>query len=113
MTPVESPEVSVVLPVYNEVTHLHEDLARITDSLDASGMTYELVVVDDGSTDGSSEALAELAAQGDIRLISFPENRGTGTARRQGTMAARGDVVVWTDVDMTYPNHQIGDLVVG
>jgi glycosyltransferase involved in cell wall biosynthesis len=107
----ENPDVSVVLPVFNEVTHLHEDFARITEALDLSGYSYELVVVDDGSTDGSSEALAELAAQGDIRLISFPDNRGTGTARRQGTLAAKGDVVVWTDVDMTYPNDRIPELV--
>jgi glycosyltransferase involved in cell wall biosynthesis len=107
----DTPDVSVVLPVFNEVTHLHEDFARITEALDLSDYSYELVVIDDGSTDGSSEALAELAAQGDIRLISFPDNRGTGTARRQGTLAARGDVVVWTDVDMTYPNDKIPELV--
>jgi glycosyltransferase involved in cell wall biosynthesis len=106
-----NPDISVVLPVFNEVTHLHEDFARITESLDASGYSYELVVIDDGSTDGSSEALAELAATGLIRLISFPDNRGTGTARRQGTIASRGEIIVWTDVDMTYPNDEIPSLV--
>ena len=47
----------------------------------------------------------------DIRLIQFNTNRGSGSARRYGTMAARGRVVVWTDVDMTYPNHEIPELV--
>jgi polyisoprenyl-phosphate glycosyltransferase len=64
-------------------------------------------VVDDGSTDGSSDLLVGR----DVRLIRFGENRGSGSARRAGTQAARGDVVVWTDVDMTYPNDTIPELV--
>ncbi len=101
-------DVSVVLPVYNEAGHLHEELDRIRASLDASHLSYEIVVVDDGSDDGSTEALE--AVEG-IRLIRLPVNRGSGTARKAGTRAARGDVVVWTDVDMTYPNDRIPELV--
>jgi glycosyltransferase involved in cell wall biosynthesis len=101
-------DVSVVLPVYNEAGHLHDEIERIRASLDASHLTYELVVVDDGSTDGSTEALE--AVDG-INLIRLPVNRGSGTARKVGTREARGDVVVWTDVDMTYPNDRIPELV--
>jgi glycosyltransferase involved in cell wall biosynthesis len=101
-------DVSVVLPVYNEAGHLHDEIERIRASLDASHLTYELVVVDDGSTDGSTEALE--AVDG-INLIRLPVNRGSGTARKVGTREARGDVVVWTDVDMTYPNDTIPELV--
>ena len=105
------PDVSVILPIFNEVTHLHEDLDRIRASMDASALSYELIAVDDGSTDGSTEALQALEADGVLRLIRLPENRGSGTARRHGTLAARGDIVVWTDVDMTYPNDKIPELV--
>lgn len=105
---VEAPDVSVVLPVYNERGHLREELDRIGAALDASPYSYELVVVDDGSTDGSTEDLA--GAEG-IRLVRFGENRGVGTARKAGTRAARGRVVVWTDVDLTYPNDEIPRLV--
>ena len=101
-------DVSVVLPVYNEAGHLKDEIDRIRKSLDNSDYTYEIIVVDDGSTDGSGEKLAEIDG---IRLIRFRQNRGAGSARKYGTMAARGTYVVWTDVDMTYPNDEIPQLV--
>jgi len=97
-------DVSVVLPVFNERGHLDEELARIRSSLDSSEYSYEIIVVDDGSTDGSGERLREVDG---IRLIQFQTNRGSGSARKYGTLQARGRVVVWTDVDMTYPNDEI------
>jgi len=102
------PDVSVVLPVFNERGHLEAEVARIRAALDASPYSYELVVVDDGSTDGSGDALAALDG---IRLLRFATNRGTGSARRLGTRAATGRVVVWTDADMSYPNDEIPRLV--
>lgn len=104
----DPPDVSVILPVFNEEEHLLEEIARVRAGLDASHYSYEIIVVDDGSTDGSTDLLREVE---DIRLIVFPSNRGSGSARRVGTMAARGDVVVWTDVDMTYPNDRMAELV--
>jgi glycosyltransferase involved in cell wall biosynthesis len=101
-------DVSVVLPVYNERGHLVEEIARIRAGLDASPYRYEIIVVDDGSSDGSGEQLLTLEG---IRLIRFAQNRGTGSARRAGTRAAEGRVVVWTDADMTYPNDEIALLV--
>ena len=108
--PTAAPEidVSVVLPVYNERGHLVEEINRIRAGLDASPYRYEIIVVDDGSSDGSGE---ELVALEGIRLIRFAQNRGTGSARRAGTRAAQGRVVVWTDADMTYPNDEIAMLV--
>jgi glycosyltransferase involved in cell wall biosynthesis len=101
-------EVSVVLPVFNESGHLSEEIDRIRSALEADGLTYELIVVDDGSTDGSGELLAGIDG---IRLIRFAQNRGSGSARKVGTRAAKGRIVVWTDVDMSYPNHEIPRLV--
>ncbi len=101
-------DVTVVLPVYNEVGHIRAEIERIQTALDASSYTYEILVVDDGSTDGSVE---ELQAIEGIRLIRFPENRGSGSARRVGTKAARGRAIVWTDADLTYPNERIPELV--
>ena len=104
-------DVSVVLPVHNEAGHLRAEVERIEAALEASPYTFEIIVVDDGSTDGSLDELADLAASGAIRVIRFAENRGSGSARKAGTRAAAGRVVVWTDADMTYPNDQIPALV--
>jgi len=101
-------DVSVVLPVYNEVGHLAQEVKRIEAALEASGRSFEIIVVDDGSDDGSGEALEQIEG---IRLIRFTINRGSGSARKAGTRAARGRVVVWTDCDMTYPNEDIPRLV--
>jgi polyisoprenyl-phosphate glycosyltransferase len=101
-------EVSVVLPVYNERGHLGAEVERIRAALASSRYTFEIIVVDDGSDDGSSEAILEIP---DVRVIRFAQNRGSGSARKAGTRAARGHVVVWTDADMTYPNDEIPRLV--
>jgi polyisoprenyl-phosphate glycosyltransferase len=105
-------DVSVVLPVFNEVGHLEAEVDRVRAGLEASTLTWEIVIVDDGSTDGSPELARDLAAADDrIRLAQFATNRGSGAVRRVGTQLSRGDTVVWTDVDMTYPNHEIPALV--
>ncbi len=101
-------DVSIVLPVYNEKGHLRAEIDRISAAMDASEWSYEIIVIDDGSDDGSGDALREIEG---IRLIQFADNRGSGSARKYGTRAAKGRVVVWTDVDMSYPNDLIPELV--
>ncbi|HEX4905832.1 MAG TPA: glycosyltransferase family 2 protein [Acidimicrobiales bacterium] len=105
-------DVTVVLPVYNEKGHLRDEIERISVALEASVYSWEIIVVDDGSDDGSGAQIDEVARQHDaIRVIRFGSNRGVGAARKAGTASARGRVVVWTDVDMTYPNDEIPRLV--
>ena len=101
-------DVTVVLPVYNEVGHLEEEIRRTRKALEASDYTFEIIVIDDGSTDGSTDLLRSVDG---IRLFSFAENRGSGSARKYGTLAAKGRYVVWTDADMTYPNDEIPELL--
>lgn len=100
-------DVSIILPVYNEASHLEEEVRRITKSMEASRYSFEIIVVDDGSTDGSGDLAESLG----LHTIRFATNRGSGSARKYGTMSASGRVVVWTDVDMTYPNDRIPELV--
>ncbi|MFV1999976.1 MAG: glycosyltransferase family 2 protein [Acidimicrobiia bacterium] len=104
----DTPQVSIVLPVYNEIEHLDEELERIRKVFEASRYSFEIIVVDDSSTDGSLERLREIPW---IRLIAFRSNRGPGAARKIGTEAARGGIVVWSDVDMSYPNDEMPALV--
>lgn len=104
----DRPQVSIVLPVFNEIEHLDEELDRIRDAMEASKYSFEIIVVDDASTDGSTERLDEIPW---IRVIAFRSNRGPGAARKIGTEAARGEIVLWSDVDMSYPNDQLPDLI--
>jgi glycosyltransferase involved in cell wall biosynthesis len=103
-----SVDVSIVLPVFNEAGHLDDEIERIRKTMDDSPYRFEIVVVDDGSTDGSGERLQRIEG---IRLLRFGTNRGSGSARKYGTQAAAGRIVVWTDVDMTYPNDTIPELL--
>jgi glycosyltransferase involved in cell wall biosynthesis len=104
----EAPQVTVVLPCFNERDHVELEVKRIRAALEGAGLSYELICVDDGSTDGTREVLQAIAG---IRVILLPRNQGSGTARRIGTQQAQGRVVVWTDADMTYPNELIPELV--
>lgn len=107
-----TPKVSVVLPCFNERDHVVAELERITAALDASGLAYEVLAVDDASTDGTLEVLRENEARfPHVQVIAFRRNGGSGTVRRIGTQLARGEIVVWTDADMSYPNERIPELV--
>jgi polyisoprenyl-phosphate glycosyltransferase len=101
-------DVSIILPVYNEAEHLEAEVTRVRAAMDASEYSYEIIVVDDGSSDNSAEVASRIEG---IRFIHFLTNRGSGSARKAGTQASRGRVTVWTDVDMTYPNDTIPQLV--
>jgi glycosyltransferase involved in cell wall biosynthesis len=103
---------TVVLPCYNEEGHVVAEIERITEALDADGMPYELLVIDDASTDGTLAAVRAVAHRFPwMRVIARRRNGGSGTVRRLGTHEAKGEVVVWTDADMTYPNERIPELV--
>jgi polyisoprenyl-phosphate glycosyltransferase len=105
-------DVSVVLPCYNEQLHVIEELERITSAMDASGFSYELLVIDDKSTDNTLQILSDAVPRfPHMRLMPFRRNGGSGTARRIGTTEAYGRIVVWTDADMTYPNERIPEFV--
>nr|BFE64011.1 S-layer glycoprotein N-glycosyltransferase AglJ [Dactylosporangium thailandense] len=108
----ETLDVTIVLPCYNEQDHVVRELERITAAMDASPHSYELLVIDDKSTDDTLPVLTAAAHRFPrMRLIPFQRNGGSGTARRIGTAEALGRIVVWTDADMTYPNERIPEFV--
>ncbi len=105
-------DVTIVLPCFNEQDHVVEELQRITTAMDATDWTYELLVIDDKSTDGTLAVLEEVLPRfPHMRLMPFRRNGGSGTARRIGSAEAYGRIVVWTDADMTYPNERIPEFV--
>ncbi len=100
--------ISVVIPAYNEELAIGDDLRAVQAALDGAGLEYEVIVVDDGSTDRTAEIARGFP---NVRVITHPRNRGTGAARTTGVKAARGDIIVMTDADGTYPNHDMPRLV--
>lgn len=109
---VEEPRVTIVLPCYNEQDHVAAEVERICTAMDGSDYSYELLALDDCSTDETLPRLRELETRfPSLRVIAFHRNGGSGTARRIGTQQASGDIVVWTDADLTYPNERIPGLV--
>jgi hypothetical protein len=110
--PGPAPYVTVVLPCYNEGAHVLREIERISAALDASEHTYELLCIDDASTDDTLDVLRDaMHHYPHVRVLPFRRNGGSGTARRIGTQQARGEIVVWTDADMTYENERIPELV--
>ncbi len=89
---------SVVIPVYNEVETLEEIVRRVQ----AVDIPKELVLVDDGSTDGSLDMLDELEKEGNIRVLRHQGNRGKGAALKTGFDGCRGHIVVIQDADLEY-----------
>ena len=108
----EAPYVTIVLPCFNEGQHVLQEIDRITAAMNASEFTYELLCIDDASTDDTLAVLYDAAHRyANIRVMPFRRNGGSGTARRIGTQQAHGEIVVWTDADMTYENERIPELV--
>ena len=102
-TPAHSsqPELSVVVPIYNEVESIPSLICAIATSLSATDLTYELICVDDGSKDGSSELLKQQAqARTDLRVVLLRRNYGQTAAMAAGFDCARGRVIVTLDGDL-------------
>jgi glycosyltransferase involved in cell wall biosynthesis len=107
-------QVTVLLPAYNEHRAMPPVLEEIVAALADQGLQYEILVVDDASTDGTAEIVEEFARscwQCPVRVIRCPERRGAGAARKVGIRHARGELIVMLDADGTYPADSIPELL--
>jgi undecaprenyl-phosphate 4-deoxy-4-formamido-L-arabinose transferase len=107
------PELSVVIPIYNEEAGLHALFARLYPALDKIGIPYEIVFVNDGSRDDSVSILAEqFRTRPDVtRVILFNGNYGQHMAILAGFEATRGEITVTLDADLQNPPEEISKLV--
>jgi dolichyl-phosphate beta-glucosyltransferase len=105
-----TPDLSVVVPAYNEASRLPSTLRQLRDWLVISRLSHEIVVVDDGSTDGTAEA-ARAAGGESLVLLRHAPNRGKGYAVRRGMVAATGARRLMTDADLSTPIEELPKLM--
>jgi dolichyl-phosphate beta-glucosyltransferase len=103
------PHLSVVIPAYNEAGRLPKTLGVLRAYLEARGFVYEIVVVDDGSSDGTAEQ-ARIAGGSTVTVLRHEPNRGKGYAARRGMLAAQGALRLMTDADLSTPIEELARL---
>ena len=104
---IEDIPISIIIPAFNEEQAIIQQIKSVKDVLDQKNITYEIIVVDDGSSDGTRERIQMT----ETRLISHKENRGYGAALKTGISAASYETVVTIDADGTYPAEAIPELL--
>jgi len=102
-------ELSVVIPAFNEEVRLGSTLEKIIGYLDSRALSYEILVSDDGSTDGTA-AVAEAFAERGVKVLRVPQNQGKGAATRRGVRESIGQGVLLTDADLSTPIEEIAKL---
>jgi dolichol-phosphate mannosyltransferase len=104
-------KISILVPVYNECPTIGAVLGKVLAASLPAGCTKEVIVVDDGSKDGTSEVLQEYAQRGEVALYSLSVNGGKGSAIRLAIGLATGDVIVIQDADLEYDPSDLEALL--
>jgi dolichyl-phosphate beta-glucosyltransferase len=106
-----SPALSLIIPAFNEERRIAPTLARVTEYLDARGAPYEVIVVDDGSRDHTRDVVGGFASVNRrVRLLALERNSGKGAAVRAGVLASRGQLVLFSDADLSTPIEELERL---
>jgi dolichyl-phosphate beta-glucosyltransferase len=106
------PDLSIIIPAFNEERRLPKTLNRIRDFLHVHAFEAEVIVVDDGSTDGTRELLENYQKQfPELRTVSNGRNRGKGFSVRHGMLEAKGEIALFTDADLSTPIEETDKLL--
>lgn len=103
----EQNSISVILPAYNEADSIGEEIVKIQEVLKESEISYEFIVIDDGSTDETSK----IAQSKGVKVIRHAKNRGVGAGRKTGILSAQNELIVTTDADGTYPQQPMPEMI--
>lgn len=107
-----APELSIIIPAFNEEKRLARALERIRDYIAGRGFDAEVIVVDDGSSDGTAKLVEEWRTHmSNLRLVSNGRNRGKGYSVRHGMLEARGHIALFTDADLSAPIEEADKLL--
>lgn len=102
--------ISVIIPAFNEEKRLGPTIEKILDYLTAGGGDFEILVVDDGSADGTAAVAESFAARGKARLIKSAANRGKGFSVKRGVEEARMEFILFSDADLSTPIEELSKL---
>jgi len=106
-----NPELSIVIPCYNEEQRLPRTIEQIERYLAGKGLSHEVILVDDGSSDGTRTIMDAAAERNrSVRVEALPHNRGKGRALAEGVAAARGAEILVTDADLSTPIEELDRL---
>jgi dolichyl-phosphate beta-glucosyltransferase len=103
------PRISIVIPVFNESSRIADSLGKVREFLGKTPLSFEILVVNDGSTDGTAEIVRRFELDG-VRLIDHAENRGKGHSVRSGVLKSIGTYVLFTDADLSTPIDELRKL---
>ena len=104
--------VSIVIPIYNEEKRIRSTVAKITEYFQNRSLSHEIIIVDDGSRDGSLSVIEDVCKEKDLTLhfLHNIRNMGKGFSVKRGVMFARGDIILFTDADLSVPIEEYEKL---
>jgi glycosyltransferase involved in cell wall biosynthesis len=106
------PQLSIVIPAYNEGGRISQTLGTLREYLQTNGWEVEVIVVDDGSTDATATIVKNFGERWrQLRLIQNPGNQGKGYSVKHGALQAKGDIILFTDADLSAPVEEMPKLV--
>jgi glycosyltransferase involved in cell wall biosynthesis len=106
--PGKTMDLSIIIPMFNEAENAETTLNRVEEAMATFQGTYEIIAVNDGSTDNTLEELKRVADENEkVKVVSYAKNFGRGKALREGFKGSRGEIVVSIDADLSYDPHYI------
>lgn len=103
--------ISVIIPVYNEEKRITPNIQKVLDFFNLSQWSFEIIFVDDGSRDNTIQVLKKYENNENIKIISHDINQGKGASVKTGVLASKGDLILFSDADLSTPIEELNKLI--